>query len=285
MLPFRYASVAVFLILLISGCIGATDGCMDELSAMDKVDCFIYGLETTTTVISSTTSVSTTSTTILDNSLKARCDRTSDPFSCVENEAYVSGDEKICNTFNETTEVRYKTQCMIGVAMNKRDPDICNKMPSDYVIFHGMCIGAVADKLDNPLLCKTFELSNKDETQFEKESRQENCYMELAARRSDVDFCEQVTRQDLKGKCYGILALQLDDPDLCESPLGLNIKDICYREFACKKEVIGYCHKVKSDLQKGKCIRTIAREKKDPELCKFITHDIEREKCILDTAE
>jgi len=107
---------------------------------------------------------------------------------------------------------------------------------------------------------------------FSIRKTQDNCYLDLAIEKRDINLCDKVTEI---GFCVEEIAKITEDESICER---FNWPG-CWRELAKAKQDPILCEKINDSEQREICYREVAEIKKDSKLCEKIVNSWERDQC------
>lgn len=171
--------------------------------------------------------------------------------------------EESCNNLN----FEYRGGCYYGIALDKKDENICQKIGDKHDLNYGKCFMNIAMiKLDENLCEKAY-------------GSEDICYFQLAEIKLNENLCGKT--KDLKGLCFRIIATYTNDPSLCEK-LQDQDKDDCYYSVVISSKDENLCEKTSSS-SKGFCYEGVAVIKKDELLCEKA--DDLKEMCYLQLAK
>ncbi|MFQ6020778.1 MAG: hypothetical protein ACE5J4_02030 [Candidatus Aenigmatarchaeota archaeon] len=127
----------------------------------------------------------------------------------------------------ERGDVNPKLECHIEVAIDQKNPYICNNLEKEY--HKNICYTEVATKLNDSSVCENVN-GYYDSTTYYIDF----CYWEIATFNKDISVCEKITTDSISSwnrfRCYWELAKIMNNTTFCDTLQ--NIKDItnCYND-------------------------------------------------------
>ena len=233
-----------------------------------------------------------------------------------------------------------KSYCYTGVAVALKDLSICDKIETelnkDYSYFYE-CYAEVAEIKDDLSICDRidedinglidkykeerpylkdypdyfFESNlrdyNSDKSKYETELAQ--CYGKLAAKRNNLDLCNNVLKTNV---CLKKVAVELKDISICELPSlavdsldpdrdsclrdvarvtrdssicrgigNINVRDACYLWVVWENPELSTCKFISGSSSKNDCYNSVARNTGDIEICEKIEKNNDLKKYCL----
>jgi len=209
-----------------------------------------------------------------------------------------------------------KNECIINVAVIKKDPSLCDliEMPKYNISTltgptweKDICMYEIAKASGDVSICRAITdkrwikncnqiiETNDQEISLEgcrqlKDGQgtwraQSACFLQLAQKEKDQEICKQVKSKDLRyetsrDNCYRLMAIEMNDGNICEDIDSDNMKDWCKYDIARMENSETACQEIENKMTKHLCYFSLAKENINLNLCSKI-NDLEiKEKCI-----
>jgi|TARA_Y100000310_G_scaffold28357_1_gene26982 hypothetical protein len=160
---------------------------------------------------------------------------------------------KYCDEIEEGY-YNYKDKCITGIAVEKKDLDICNKVPDKS--FVGWCKNEVAIKLQNPEICTSLTGLHKS-----------NCLSKISSNLDDPKICDLHSELLERDNCKLFVGKTNDNSESCSLIESQKIKNECLNHIGKSKGDLDICNQITDGKKKELCILSYAIENNDVQLC------------------
>lgn len=112
-------------------------------------------------------------------------------------------------------------------------------------------------------------------------SFKDDCLLRVAQETNNISKCDEIGKQDVKGRCYYLLSggAAPTDPSVCRKLTSTIQRDQCFLNAANSKNDFSLCANIESNFSRDGCYSAFASKNKNASLCDGITLENTRENC------
>lgn len=140
---------------------------------------------------------------------------------CVTKKAVISNDASLCG-LNKYANPHERNNCIIEFGKNSQDASICDDIKDagrDREEYKSYCLGNVAMNVKNPSLCEGIK----------SHSYRNDCYLIVSSKSTNIDICDNMT-DSYRHQCISNIAINTNNRSLCDS-VSEKYGKYCYSDF------------------------------------------------------